>query len=344
MKVRLLAALACLLVLALVGCGGGGGGSDTQSTTPPLQTGVFLDSAVEGLNYTCSPSGITGQTTALGEFDYYQGDNVFFSIGGISLGNAAAKSMVTPLDFHPRTSEEGYPQEVRNIIRLLQSLDTDDNPSNGITLPSTIHQQASGMSLSFRQESADFEIDPDVMALTNNQGLVFEDDALAHFRGTAQTVARNDLQGQYTFSRATVTNLQGVSLLPPGTTITGNMQISGSGALNQTLFVNGTQVIASGTMEIYDHYRLLLNSSGCSYFVKYDYTSFLNSLETIIDTSDLTADGSQTIRACLNLPSDFIETDTWLKSASPQALSLDHGEPSSVDTFGVGSAVASQLY
>jgi hypothetical protein len=58
--------LALISTLSLVGCGSGGG-DDAPAVAPSTTTGVFIDSPVSGLSYTCS-SGAVGVTNALGEY------------------------------------------------------------------------------------------------------------------------------------------------------------------------------------------------------------------------------------------------------------------------------------
>ena len=97
--------LMCMLIVGLFGllsCGGGGGGgggdSDSDGTTAPLNIseGVFLDSAVGGLEYQ-TPT-LSGLTDGDGIFEYQEGENVTFSIGEIVLGQTTGAETITPLD------------------------------------------------------------------------------------------------------------------------------------------------------------------------------------------------------------------------------------------------------
>jgi hypothetical protein len=337
--------LASSLLLIFAGCGGGGG--EPLDSTPAIQTGLFLDSAVEGVNYTAMPSGLTGQTNEFGKFDYYKNDVVTFSIGDITLGSASGKRFLTPIDFEPAAANrDSYSQRVRNIVRLLQSMDMDDNPANGITLPPGIHERANGLSLDLSQDSIDFEQDPVVMILTGNLGLVQETDALDHFRATLLALSISNLQGGYTYVGGTVTDLQGNNIIPPGTILTGTMEISANGFVTQTFYVNGQlQIGGNGTLEIYDHNLLLVISSGCTYYLDYVYDVSQGLLTTTIDTSELAADGSQTLGACMGYPpgSGFIEIDIWKKGTSAQALAQSLIEPSSREDFIMGAGIGTGI-
>lgn len=131
-----------LILLLLAGCGGGSGDSNNDGGTPSSDTsvpqpqtnvlqGVFVDSPVAGLSYeTASQSGVTG---ADGSFFYESGEWVTFFLGGQRLGDVRGQSMVTPLDLmgpYSRITDN----DVTNLSRLLQTLDQDGNPENGILL------------------------------------------------------------------------------------------------------------------------------------------------------------------------------------------------------------------
>jgi hypothetical protein len=123
----LAAALACSGLL-LSACGGGGDASAPSATS----TGVFFDSPVGGLTYTASPSGRTGTTNAAGEFTYVAGDTVTFSVGNLAIGSTTGSATIKPANLSTDVNR------VSNILVLLQSLDADGNPDNGIALPSTL--------------------------------------------------------------------------------------------------------------------------------------------------------------------------------------------------------------
>ena len=111
-------ALAC----SLVACGG---------SDPDIRQGVFVDSPVEGLTYTTS-SGLSGTTDAAGAFRYVAGDKVTFALGGMAFPAVTPSSLVSPLDLVGASSPD-HPGAIA-IARLLQSVDSDGNPDNGITV------------------------------------------------------------------------------------------------------------------------------------------------------------------------------------------------------------------
>ena len=116
--------------IILVGCGGN---SDTTEDGS-LETGYFIDAPVEGLAYETA-SGVKGITDQYGRFNYTAGEKVRFMLGKLELGEAAVDQdgLVTPESL----AGEDEALKVR-LLRVLQALDSDNDPSNGITIPKKI--------------------------------------------------------------------------------------------------------------------------------------------------------------------------------------------------------------
>lgn len=179
--------LSSVCAVLLVGCGGSSstpsGDSDTEAT---VLTGVFVDSPVEGVTFaTESQSGITN---ALGEFSYLAAEQVTFSIGVTEFPATTAAPQVSPVDMAASSSDATA--MTTNIARLLQSLDADGNPDNGITIPATA--AAVSASINFDVSVVDFENDPVVINLVANSGsvttaLISAEDANAHLESTLGT-------------------------------------------------------------------------------------------------------------------------------------------------------------
>jgi len=139
MKLRLLKVALLASVFVLQGCGG----SDDSSP----KTGVFLDSPVRFIDYMTKNSDgeITrdDQTNADGEYEYTQGETVTFSIGKLEFPPVMASGVVTPLDI-AETENPNNAKAVK-ILRLLQTLDIDGNPDNGITITPKAKEVASSL-------------------------------------------------------------------------------------------------------------------------------------------------------------------------------------------------------
>jgi len=107
--------------LLLVGCGSSG--SSTASSTG---TGYYVDSAIQGVDYSCgTQNGTTGED---GNFTFEVNQKCTFTLGSLTLREVDAsvlKDGLTILEDHP------------DVARLLQTLDKDGNASNGIDIPSS---------------------------------------------------------------------------------------------------------------------------------------------------------------------------------------------------------------
>jgi len=139
-----------LSIVLLTACGGGGS-SDSGDGPGVEATGYFVDSAVEGMRYEAS-SGISGVTDAAGAFLYEAGDTVTFYIGDIVVGQAQGAGVLTPVALVSGAADETNPTVV-NIARFLQSLDSDSNPDNGITIAAAVATAATGQSVDFTSAS-----------------------------------------------------------------------------------------------------------------------------------------------------------------------------------------------
>jgi hypothetical protein len=184
-----------LLALPLAGCGGGGGGGGGPS-------GVFLDSAVSGVDWTTS-AGVLGTTGADGRFGYGAGQTVLFSIGDVVLGVAAGAAIVTPVDLVPGAVDE-TDEAVVNLARFLQTLDLDLDPDNGIAIDPLVRQAAEGVTIDFTQGVAAFEAGEQakVDLLTaglpgGSRALVAAQEAADHLGDTLRRIVAGRYDGSY---------------------------------------------------------------------------------------------------------------------------------------------------
>ena len=175
-------------VAALTACGGGSDSSsdDNDSSTPTVLTGVFLDSPVAGMTYNTQTQ--TGTTNSDGEFNFIDGETIVFSIGQVEFPSGLAGKTVTPIDLAAdATTTEQKENEVINMLRLLQTLDADGNPENGITI-SDDAATAATQAVDFSVPTAEFEQNDAVVALVTDggqavpvTGLVSPETATEHF-------------------------------------------------------------------------------------------------------------------------------------------------------------------
>jgi FG-GAP repeat/Divergent InlB B-repeat domain len=128
-------ALPLLLALAACGSGGSDGGGGPVPAAAPL-AGTFVDSPVQGLGYTTTPSGLSGVTDVNGQYNYMAGDTVTFTLYGRPLGAAVpATPIVTALSVFNATSITD-PQVV-NLSQLLLTLGGIPAVGNPIQVPAT---------------------------------------------------------------------------------------------------------------------------------------------------------------------------------------------------------------
>lgn len=176
-------------LLLLVGCSSSGdedantinnadSGPDIAEDT---STGRFVDSAVVGLSYQTTTQ--QGTTDADGTFTYATGEDIVFSIGSIELPPVPGAELITPFTIF--NTDEFSDTRVINLTRLLQTLDVDANPENGIVISDSAVANATGLDVDFA--SADF--DDSVANLVANSGssnttLITGESALTHFQET----------------------------------------------------------------------------------------------------------------------------------------------------------------
>ena len=168
----LLPALFGSALFAITGCN-----VPTGSISDPVitQTGAVVDSAIEGLEYyTASQSGFTGPN---GSFQYLPGESIVFKVGDIELPAILAEELLTPLNL--ASTDLVNDVMATNIARFLQALDSDGDPSNGITIDTTAHQDALNTSIDFTKIDFDAEV-----AQHLGISLPSREDARDHFETT----------------------------------------------------------------------------------------------------------------------------------------------------------------
>lgn len=164
---RILAA--AIFCAALIGCSSSSDSdnesADGQSDATILK-GIFVDSPVEGLTYFTPTQ--SGETNALGEFDYLEGETVTFSIGDVVFPGVLGAPQISPVSIASGSSNPT--DTTTNIARLLQSLDADGNPDNGITISAAA--SANSSAINFDVSLDEFENDTNVINLVANSGSV----------------------------------------------------------------------------------------------------------------------------------------------------------------------------
>ncbi|MCH8622043.1 esterase-like activity of phytase family protein [Undibacterium sp. TS12] len=137
----------------LAACGGSNNSTVSTTPTPSPVNGIFLDAAVEGLDYTAA-GGSKNSTASSGGYICNTGDSLVFSVGGITLGSTACATTVTPLNL--ANSSNVKDDSVVNRLLALQLLDEDNDVANGIKISAAVKTALAGQTLDFNAPAATF--------------------------------------------------------------------------------------------------------------------------------------------------------------------------------------------
>lgn len=192
--------LISLAIASLSACGGAStstsvttdGSIDLTSMTGAraVTQGQFLDSAVSGLWYeTATQSGFTSEW---GSFNYVPGESISFYLGSTFLGEVIAQAELTPLDLMTAADD---PDKLQNLLRTLQTLDADSDPSNGITINPSAQEYLNQFVLPLNSPAFLYEANSVVQnmiaAVTNGSDLKSAVDSFIHFRETMLSTRRS---------------------------------------------------------------------------------------------------------------------------------------------------------
>lgn len=146
--------------------------NNPNATDAEVLTGQFIDSLVAGLRYaTDTRSGVTNSD---GQFQYLEGEAVLFYVGDLMLGEARGAAVVSVFDLvdgvtpvvgnalRMAVAEDGGGPGFRTVINtatLLQTLDSDGNPDNGIQIPADVAALFTADSVDFNQNWREFAYD-----------------------------------------------------------------------------------------------------------------------------------------------------------------------------------------
>ncbi len=127
-----------LTALVLIGCG-----SSSDSTSLSSTTGYLVDSPVANADYDCIADGVYNQVTGSdGAFTCQNMSQVRFRIGELILGEITSlpiDTYVFPQDLAGVTRTDTLLDEkVTTLAQLLQSLDEDGDPTNGIVISNDV--------------------------------------------------------------------------------------------------------------------------------------------------------------------------------------------------------------
>lgn len=134
--------ISTLAIVGLTACDSGtekAATTSSDSSSTPTQkrptptgptTGILIDSPVSGIAYAAS-SGKSGVTNDEGVFNFNYGDKIEFKLGGLTLGNIQGSQILTPIELAGDNDNKS-----QNLLILFQSLDSDGDATNGISISS----------------------------------------------------------------------------------------------------------------------------------------------------------------------------------------------------------------
>lgn len=140
----------------------------------------LIDGAVEGVEYTTT-SGLHGFTEEDGNFSFREGDDITFTVGGVTLGTATAEDVDTGQTFLQDVADvtrtDLNDEYVENMATFLQSIDENSNAYDGIVVTDEIREALAEADIDLRTASEE-----DVQQLVEQIGksYVEEDDAMDH--------------------------------------------------------------------------------------------------------------------------------------------------------------------
>ena len=167
--------LSTALAFLLVGCGSSSNSNTSPTPTPSPKVGIFKDAPVDGLKY--SSKTFDGFTQNGGKFNYLESESINFYIGNVLLGSSKGADIITPVDIVNGASDT-TDIKVQNILRLLQSLDSDNNPDNGIMLPDSARNAYYSKSVDLESEAF---LNDFITVINPNEILIDSDSAIEHF-------------------------------------------------------------------------------------------------------------------------------------------------------------------
>jgi len=166
-----------------------------SETDAVVLEGRFTDSPVEGLTYISGKQ--SGETNQDGRFYYEHGENVTFKLGNIVVGSIVLdhvgetpdKTKIEYIDPRDLAGVTDFKDPVvTNMVRFLQTLDDNEDPEDGIKIPSAVKSNsASSSSINFSLDSQNFEnqaetiIDGLFKGVESDRNLVSEKKARDHF-------------------------------------------------------------------------------------------------------------------------------------------------------------------
>ncbi|MEH6344232.1 MAG: hypothetical protein V7785_04050 [Bermanella sp.] len=197
-----------LPVAFLIGCGEDDASIEvTEQEAVVVKTGTFKDSAVSGISFLTATQ--SGTTSSSGTFNYVEGEVITFSIGDITFPSTVAKFVLTPIDLVGNGADVNN-ITVTNISRFLQTLDSNNNTSDGINIDQATIDAAENVFIDFKISNFGEEDSLEVnfintlnREVADGEPLVIIDDitARAHLNATISVIEQDQFTEEFLSSR-----------------------------------------------------------------------------------------------------------------------------------------------
>ena len=235
----------------------------------PKVSGQFIDSGVDGLEYTIdlnattlTPDAGVNITSSGGYFDYFYGEVLLFKIGNLEIGSTPALSTITPKDIvsfkNLDLNTSIYAPEVNNRIRLLMSLDSDNNPANGISIDKQTRQDAKKWNTP-NYNLTESAFTNELNNATNNEltKIYTKKEAEIHFEQSLRCVYSGAYRGSWILPSGQKTGFVGVMIQADGNIVAlgDGQDINGDGNFSDVLYAAGKHNMDNGTYSFNETYQ-----------------------------------------------------------------------------------------
>lgn len=317
MKNVLLGSAILASLLYFTGCGDG---DTTASSISASSTGVLVDAPVAGASFECS-SGQNGVTGVNGEYQFNPGDTCIFKVGSLPLGEALAKTVVTPKDL--LGTQDFNDTKVLNLAKLLWALDSDGNVTNGIQIDSNTTESLSNLSLASNDPKEIFETIEDYLEdiaealgydIDAEIAMYNDDDILKHLE-------KSEMEAEYAYTDVPLVTLSRDHfngkrfIMDDGITLT----FDSNGTFTEVYSDDGVTTTTTGGWTIAEDRLVLIKNSGSgasSEFVVFTeiadtYARFIAFLSDDVEggTAIITSNGTATSNTTFNMKTDVKFSD-----------------------------------
>lgn len=290
-----------LSTIIFTACGGGGSSGTGAIGKNDTVSAYLIDSAITGVKYEyeADQESHWGLTDVDGMFTAVGSTDISFSVGGIHLGSIKLNEYnkrVTPSDLYGLEYSNFTDVRVLNFIQLMQSIDNDLDPSNGIVISIATLATLNDLSLNLSSPSTTSE---DLEAALKGVGisLVPEDIALKHYKATLLSVFGLNFGANLDSEDPVITSPSSVSVDENQTYV---LTVTATDDLVVYFSISGTD---SDSLSINTNSGELVFNESPDYETKSSYSVIITAYDSLFNSS------TQTLNISIN---DLTENSSYL--------------------------------